>query len=979
METEKKVNIKEVLLKEPEFVRGSDLDLFFEKLNDELIAKLKAANKNQDLPNIYQLLGFHNNEEFVTKIIDYFTQLHQITLSTQKQLSEEGKDILPISLHDIKFVDELIKLVIVHGIDANLPQTVRIPTEQKQLNAYKESNITNSIPKDTVPNFKVLETVIRSFYTIFKPGSSSSIAKDDYLRKVLLNGPLYSNVYIGLVFLHLQNNSFASLDLLNEFEKLQETYSLFVIYTLYIQTIKEHSLKAFFLNKLALLPLERSNGVISLVDFLLGVRDDDQIKMENLNRVSQTLLSKPSKLSNTEYLTKLFPQIIEALQSTNRPILITSMNQVILDFFNKNKLIVKDFLLKPVLGVFFNDPVKEHSVKELNDTINVLVSLSKTTSIELAHFITNYKENHQFYLNLWIYALFLKNSHIKKPLRYDNNGLKDSSYYEIILSLIKSYLNITGDFGALNTIYLNLANYQHADWKYQIDLETNLAYIVVDKQQDVKEDLRITTESDTDKLTKVTKVFQEMDDGIDLFIEFLKLLNIDDVTTNTFLNRLSSWIRTSKNDIYTENKTNTDTNLINNENSIFILQDLKFLEKVNDNFKSDFVKKPGAILNVVDELLDYISTAKDEGTDLTNIPNREIATGGDSDDDSEDESDGENQEDLLKDVSNDNTSSTFNILIDLLLTVLDNTNVMVLLKYKDTLINIKSKLAKDETKSERLGKISNQIDGILKSKPTGNSNNKLIDSIKYDEDNEKLDNIMINLSDPLVPIEVHGLHELCKLIQTGTEVITLSKVVDLQFQFLRNSDPFLYLNVIKNLNLLLRLNKEKTLPLILDRYNNIKKTKLDDILKIGEVLINFIQELNELFVGKIANMIIESCIHKIRRHDTLDTRIRMSAMSILGVCLQVNAIGISDKIPDILDCAFKILQLETTEKNSFLMRRSSIHIIHDLIYNSGFQLFPEQFSPEKTRTLLEYVKSNDNDGLVCETTRQLLEIIVTDQ
>ena len=104
-------------------------------------------------------------------------------------------------------------------------------------------------------------------------------------------------------------------------------------------------------------------------------------------------------------------------------------------------------------------------------------------------------------------------------------------------------------------------------------------------------------------------------------------------------------------------------------------------------------------------------------------------------------------------------------------------------------------------------------------------------------------------------------------------------------------------------------------------------------------------------------------------------------MSILGICLQTNAKALPDRIGDMLDCAFGILQLEQPTKSlkgkddSFLMRRSAVHLIHDLLYSTGLDMLPAEYNYDKLKTLLSYVHDQDEDYLVCEQIDKLLIIL----
>ena len=102
----------------------------------------------------------------------------------------------------------------------------------------------------------------------------------------------------------------------------------------------------------------------------------------------------------------------------------------------------------------------------------------------------------------------------------------------------------------------------------------------------------------------------------------------------------------------------------------------------------------------------------------------------------------------------------------------------------------------------------------------------------------------------------------------------------------------------------------------------------------------------------------------------------MSAMSLLGTCCKVNPIGIIDSLEDALSCAIGILQLETN-KDSAIMRRTAVVLIHDLILgtsNSERVEFPNEYR-EKVVNTLKYVLETDNDLLVREQAQIVLDTI----
>lgn len=237
----------------------------------------------------------------------------------------------------------------------------------------------------------------------------------------------------------------------------------------------------------------------------------------------------------------------------------------------------------------------------------------------------------------------------------------------------------------------------------------------------------------------------------------------------------------------------------------------------------------------------------------------------------------------------------------------------------------------------------------------------------------------------MVPIRAHGLHLLRQLVESKCEdVISLDFVIELHLNQLKDPEPFIYLNVIKGLLQLINWNENEVIPRYVNLYINSTNSKdstleLDERLRIGEVLLRYIQESNELFAGENAMKVVEGALSLIRRDslkEPIDNRLRSSAMSILGVCCRTNPLGMVNDVGNALDCAIGILKLETT-KDEAVMRRAAIVLIHDLIIgtsNSPSLPFPEEYRNEAWN-ILKYVYTTDNDLLVREQAKAVLDTI----
>lgn len=907
-----KIGLRDLITKDPQFTRDSPLDEAFKELFDTVISKLPDSKTYEDL-------GFQDNELFVRNLLHHFMKIHKITCDEQR--NQQG-DLLPISLHDIRYLEVLIGLIICHGIEANVPVDMKVQSNSADIGFV--------VPGSHRPNSEVLGLVIDTLRSIF-------VSKgDDYIRSVLLKGPLYPEMILGTLSLSLSQNDINYERCFDELESAQTTYGLFTIYPSLVDSVKNPKAHAILLERLSSLPIRRDDGVISLLDFVTGARENDQIDVDKIDRFTELLVAKPKKIKSVDYFTSLFKQVRVQLSFINRPVVITCLNNLISTLYRKNHKIIEDFLYKQIYEVLFNTPVKERSYTELNDTINILISLTKNPSTEVIDALTAGHDRNEFFAHLWVYALFLKKNQELNPLVYDSEGLKveqnSSSYCNVILSLLKSFMVLTGNFEALNTISLNLINFEHPDWKYHIDLETRLASMrVIDKNSTLANELTLPQERETSAF----EIFEDMTTAIDLLITLLKQIGNREVTKNLFLNVLSRWVKSTTGK---RNKLSFDEK----SDSALVLIDLKILEQMNKEFTSEIVEKPADVLAVIEELIDFLAA-------------EEVKPSQD-DTDSDDEAD-----DSIG--TDDDSLNAFGLLMDLLSAILDEASETDLKTAYGSLARIRDKL--DSSERPECEQLIEKV-----SKALLNSKNARDDVQSSRQNKEALREVMNQLSDPLEPIKVQGLRGLSMLITNDNEIIQKSKARSLFLQHLKDPDPFVYLNAIKGLALLCEIDRTDTINALLELYLNLDhRGKTDDILKIGEVFTRYVQRENELFGGPQADAIVDACLSMIRQHSTLDNRIRMSAISLIGMCLRANARGLQAKISPILDCVFGILQLETPTKSknnndTHLVRRAAIHLISDLLYDNGLLLLPDRYNRQELSTLLEYVMEQDEDSLV---------------
>jgi hypothetical protein len=247
------------------------------------------------------------------------------------------------------------------------------------------------------------------------------------------------------------------------------------------------------------------------------------------------------------------------------------------------------------------------------------------------------------------------------------------------------------------------------------------------------------------------------------------------------------------------------------------------------------------------------------------------------------------------------------------------------------------------------------------------------------------------LRDPLIPVRAHGLHLLRQLILARSSIIDVSNTARLLITMLKDSDSFVYLNVVKCLAALTDRHSKTVTRMLVSAYLNEadvlglgEKLSLDERLRIGEALLGTVQKLGQALVAETAEVVAQGVLAVISRRranpnpppppkqgdgegmdidididpetgekltpaqlaqrehaakivagwaDTPheDLRIRASALSILGAAVQTNPSGLGPRVlNEVLDTALAILTQETTAESAIL-RRAAVAAVNAVL------------------------------------------------
>lgn len=908
------LSLKDKLLN-PQIAARTPLDKIFA----EIVAFLDVPEgKGSKVELIYRKISseetdnFHKRWTIVSKALEYLSEV-QVLSNLQKEAAQ-NKDLITISLPDMKIFGELLNLIIVDGFYSLLPSGVGVPLDRRRLRSFNKVSVTVTRVKDPLNAEKLLQLLVSGLYDIFERGGD--------VRGLLMRGSGYSDLLTGSISLLFNPNSDPKqkdfyMAQFHKIEKMSPTFELFSIYTLLLQPYSQPWVKAMASKRLSSLIIERHDGVMSLIEFVVGMRDDEEINIEKIDHVSRILISKPQTVSSTEYFGKVGSQLFEIFGMLNRPLLISIAMHVVESIFERNENIVKDFIFTKIWRNFNPNPSDQEVLtdeKTLNNTFNVILSLSKKSSPQLLDTLFD-----PILLPLWGYLIFNKKSGRETGL---------------ILEIFVSFFTLTNNQVALDLLVYNLLMLHGERWRFETG--PNGLIQIVNKTDEIEP-------SNED-------FFKNLETAVGLMIDILKDID-DELLRSEFAVILKRWLKVSDTEI---------ESLTSDENPYLLLIDLKLLESIVENFKERLSKSPEDMLIVVKNILQKNQEMIDkkehsEPEPRNSVINSIVDEAADSDD--EDEQDEEND-----------LSESLKVVLELLSAILSETAVETLSKNCVKLLKeIVEYLKRIELNNSAANSLRQRIERLLEGNISQEKSELQIDKAT-------LTRALTSLNDPLIPIRAHGLFLLRQLIEKKSEAISLEFVIDLHLLQLKDPEPFIYLNVIKGLDALLLFNKTETLPVLLSIYGD-GKYALDERLRVGEVLLRFIDHANNTLSGNTAKYVMSTILGIVRvpadQLEKQDNRLRMSAMSLLGVCSKSNPAGIAEQLPDAFDCVLGILNLETL-KDELIMRRSAIVLINDLITGpGGLESVPQTYG-KKCLTLLNYVAETDNDLLVRE---QLKDVI----
>ena len=126
--------------------------------------------------------------------------------------------------------------------------------------------------------------------------------------------------------------------------------------------------------------------------------------------------------------------------------------------------------------------------------------------------------------------------------------------------------------------------------------------------------------------------------------------------------------------------------------------------------------------------------------------------------------------------------------------------------------------------------------------------------------------IMSYITDPLVPVRAHGIYLLGQLILARSPILDIPITLRLLLSMIKDTDSFVYLNVIKCLQSLSEKHPSTVVRLLVKSYmDDSGAMTLDERLRVGEALLGTVQREGRMLMGDVAQAITQGMVEVVSR------------------------------------------------------------------------------------------------------------------
>lgn len=873
------------------------------------------------------------------------------TQGEQDKKKTEG--LILISLYDLKIFNAMLTFLVVDGIHSCLPTGVGVPIglRTKQFGLAVSDKSVPTTPDFTSDSLNQLNDFLTSLVEILA-------CKGD-VRDLLLLGP-YTADFLSAAAAVAFNSTIpkairtAGIASFNFIERQIDSYSLYM----HLTSLIRPKTPAWFIggisHSLAIVPLQRSDGVKSLLEFVSGIREKDDIQLSDLDRATRILKSVPRNVPLDTYSMKIGLQLLKIIATPSSTLTVPTL-QLVTALFSQRPDMINLGLRKIIngrlnpeltsLGSTEDVIVSQHDLDEALVCLYLFVTKSHATDLISA--LTD-----SIFLSLWSLVCYLTAS--KKASELATS---------LLVSILQQNEAKTSIYIRLMSENLLMKNYSKY-WKYAPSANggAEIRQLVRPETGDL-----LATLSTASLSGGVSNVFDEIETRVKKFAEILDLVEETEISSY-FVSLLGEWL--------------TDQQ---GEDPFRALTTTRLLEAILEKSRKKLLKSPEDIISVVHSALkDFVSATKLklgikepktglQAPESTLLDRLTLADSDDEDDEKEEDSDDEQGE------GGDEGEQVVQLcfsLISAILMELDadaddtgkNDTILRLQRLTPFIAFVQKHGSTSQIKSQ--ARICHAKLDILVSDPAQSETME----VKRSSQHTFMKALQL-MEDPSPPVQAHGMHLLKTLIESKDKNVEPKVALSLYLTKLGDKDSFIYLTAIKGLEALAGRYRFKVVTPLIKAYKD-QKSEVDVRLRVGEVLLKFIETYGRVLQVDQASTFVQTLISVVARHEEKDEEndlLRMSAMSILGSFYEEAPGFAGCHLEDALDCALQILRLETQSEKS-IMRRSAISLIASILKGpfgtSG--IMPADLNAIK---LLVGVASRDEDPLVRLQATTALEIM----
>ncbi|CAF3605120.1 unnamed protein product [Rotaria sp. Silwood1] len=750
---------------------------------------------------------------------------------------------------------------------------------------------------------------------------------------------LYKNYLLELILSHLQLlyspnlkytiENFSSQNLYENLNYLKENFSkIFIQQILLLNRLLSTTinsplwLKNHCGNILTSILINTNNhGIQQILDIIFeSTLPNDRLYIS----ISKILSTCPKQLKPDEYIQCIKFQLIELIHNKRfMPVICISIN----DLYKKYSKLIQD----EIFSILFQPLILCQNTLSNEICTNEQFELFINDLYNLINIISNEQ------IKIYLYENYLNELiNIYISLEKSLSSLKNQ--FLNILNILFSSMNIDICIEYFKKI---LFNFKYLSLKYLPDISIKYN-LIIDKNDDIN--IEIFCQS-------IIKILFSIENNDCLIIKiFLDLLQL--LITNKQLNQADIWTENDKQISIKQYK---------------IMQILKYIMEYLTEHIDIFIKNVDDTIKVIQIILEKITKTCQEKLKENLVTKRNLDVDNDDDDD---------------DLSSDNEVLQIIFTIaSLLITHYDQLsfeNKQILASFYSSLIWIEQNHSNNE-----LCQLAHELSiafityGAIKEESTKTKSSLLIEELNNERDlrEETFQNALTCLYDSSIPIRAHGLILFRRLIEQNDKE-TLDKIQNDNIKLFQRfqehlyaDDSYEYLAAINVFSVLTNQFTDKILPLLCNEYIN-KNRKLEDKLKVGEILVKICRSLGDMSI-KYSSLLINTFLNASKQTD--DDMYRASALSNLGQLCTVLKYSLSKDLSEILIALKSYLSISESSN----VRRASILVCELLCQSLEQSTWLTIFGNELLSfyQLINYLYKNDKDDIVCLHAQIALEAL----